>query len=117
MTFEYQEVRTAMAQIEIEDIGNCCVVSKNQLGEEKYLLIKTDIGLTQIVTYGPIIPDIEQLPTFVSYTYQRFDFNEGKIIKIIQKFISDATEVELSEPENVCDNFRDLFTESRKEFY
>jgi hypothetical protein len=62
MVFDYLEVRSTMAQIDVEDVGNCALLNRSVLGEEKYLVIKTDIGLTQVVQFGPIIPDYDELP-------------------------------------------------------
>lgn len=38
--------------------------------------------------YGPAIPDIKSLPACISMSYTKFDYNERKIIKIIDKFIN-----------------------------
>ena len=108
MIFEYQEVRTCTASIDIDDVGNCCILTRNMLGEERYLYIKTDFGSTQIVRYGPIVPDISQLPMSLSYNYERFDTNEGKIIKIIQKFIDDAEYVELIDVDYMKEHIVDI---------
>ena len=108
MTFEYQEVRTCTAQIDVDDIGNCCILSRNLLGEECYMYIKTDFGSTQILFYGPTVPDIDQLPDNVSYSYSRFDFAEGKIIKMIQKFISNAEYAEVIDFEYMKDHIRNF---------
>ena len=108
MTFEYQEVRTCTASIDIDDIGNCCLLTRNMLGEERYLYIKTDFGSTQMLRYGPIVPDVDQLPAYVDYEYTRFDTNEVKIIKTIQKFIADAEYVEVTDIDTIKENMRDL---------
>ena len=49
MVFEYLEVVSNTAQIDVDDIGNCVLLNRSLLGEEKYLIIRTDIGLTQVV--------------------------------------------------------------------
>lgn len=97
-----------MAQIDVEDVGNCALLNRSVLGEEKYLVIKTDIGLTQVVQFGPIIPDYDELPQTVSYSYQKYDANDAKTIKIIKKFISDAAQVEETEPEYIKDHVIDF---------
>ena len=107
MVFEYLEVVSNTAQIDVDDIGNCVLLNRSLLGEEKYLIIRTDIGLTQVVQFGPIVPDFDELPQAVNYSYQRFDANEAKVIKIIKKFVSDAAQMEETTleyiKEHVCD--------------
>jgi len=106
MVFEYQMVKTSLAQIEIDDIGNCCLLQRNSLGEESYLYIITEVGSTQVVQYGPIVPDMESLPQNVSYSYQRFDFNERRITKIIQQFVGLAEYVEECDINDIIQNMR-----------
>lgn len=108
MEFEYNEVRTTLATIEIDDIGNCCLLSRNELEEERYLVIQSILGETTVIYYGPIVPDIEQLPMKVSYTYSRFDFDERKLIKQINTFMSDATHVELCKLDYIRDKMKNM---------
>ena len=108
MVFDYLEVTSATAQIDIDDIGNCALLNRSLLGEEKYLVIKTDIGLTQVVQFGPIVPDCDELPQTVYYSYQKFDANETKVIKIIKRFISDAAQMEETTIEYIKSQIVDL---------
>ena len=55
MNFDYFTVQTVMANIEIEDIGNCAIEANNDNGEFWYLIIRTTLGSTQIFEYGPTI--------------------------------------------------------------
>jgi len=115
MTFEYQEVRTCTASIDVDDICNCCILTRSRLGEERYLYIKTDFGSTQIVKYGPIVPDLSQLPVYSYYEYNRFDTNEIKIIKNIQKFVADADYAEVIDVDYMKENIRD-YMENLEEY-
>lgn len=90
MNFEYLVKIQKESSIDIEDIGNCALDVYNDLGFEWVLLIHTREGLTEIVEFGPTLPDIEYPPAKVACTYNRMDFNEGKIIKTIQKFLTDG---------------------------
>lgn len=90
MNFEYLVKIKKESSINIDDIGNCALDVFNDLGFEWLLLIHTKEGLTQIVEFGPLLPDIEHPPTKVSYTYDRLDFAEGKIINRISKFLTDG---------------------------
>ena len=41
MTFEYFFVAKCNGELEIDDISNCAIVARNDIGNEYYLLIKT----------------------------------------------------------------------------
>lgn len=95
MRFEYLFSRTALEDIEIEAIGNCALECFTDKGEVYYLIVKTDLGITQFYTQGPTIPDIDMLPSKVNVSYSRFGYSESKIIKAIEKFLAnpDITQV------------------------
>ena len=90
MTFEYLVKIKKESSINIENIGNCALDVFNDLGFEWVLLIRTIEGTTQIVEFGPTLPDIEYPPAKVNYSYDRLDFSESKIINRIQKFLTDG---------------------------
>ena len=93
MVFEYQEVKTCTASIEVEDIGNCCLISRNLIGEERYLMIKTDFGSTQVILYGPNVPDIDQLPIDGSWYYDIFGDKEiNKVINLLPNNLAETEE-------------------------
>ena len=86
--FDYQFVRTVGAQLEVPDIGDCCILGRDDIGQEYYLIITTYMGSTDIIEYGPALPDFEVLPKSVKYTFDRIDYSEFKIEKRIDKFLS-----------------------------
>ena len=90
MNFEYLVKIKKEASIDIKDIGNCALDVYNDLGFEWVLLVNTKEGTTQIVEFGPVIPDLDTPPAKMSYTYDRMGFNEGKIINRISKFLTDG---------------------------
>ena len=91
MNFEYCYLVEAEGNIEIEDIGNVCLRAYNDRAQEYYLLIKNDLGNTQVIEYGPIISDLDSLPRYVKYTYQEVDFSERKMYNIINGFLNDSS--------------------------
>lgn len=95
MRFEYLFSRTAMEDIDIEAIGNCALECFTDNGAVYYLIVKTDLGITQLYTQGPTVPDIDMLPKKVNVSYQRFSYSECRIIKAIEKFLAnpDITQV------------------------
>lgn len=92
MNFKYLATVTKQEDIELENIGNCCIDAYNSLGFEWILIIKTTLGSTEIIEYGPLVLDLEKyLPANVIYNYSRIDFSESKIIKRIDKFLNDGS--------------------------
>lgn len=85
--FDYMQVITVGAQLEVDDIGDCCILGRDDQGQEYYLIIKTKMGTTNIVEYGPAMPDFDILPKKVTYKFDREDYNEAKIEKRIEKFL------------------------------
>ena len=120
MQFEYLQQITAQESIDIDDIGNTAIQCWSNYGETKVLIIKTMDGITEIIEFGPVNTDINELPDRVIYNYQRFEFNQGKIIKIINKFINDeivsqVREVTFIEAKNVIKNLVDYIVRTSDE--
>lgn len=112
MKFEYAFTLQANADIEIEDIGNCCISVTNSLYHEYILIIKTRYGTTEVIEYGPLQIDSTELLSKVYYSYNRFDFNDGKITRLIDNFINDTkkfvTQVELISVDTAKSRIKDL---------
>ena len=90
MTFEYLQRVVVDATIDVDNIGECAIQARNDLGEEFYLLIHTEIGWTEVIEYGPANPDITMLPRSVTYKYDRFEYNFAKLERMIDKFLNDG---------------------------
>ena len=88
MTFEYCQRVTVDAEIDIPDIGECAILARTDLGEEYYLLIKSEYGFCHVVEYGPAVPDLTVLPANVTYTYEYYEWSQYKIQKKIDKFLN-----------------------------
>ena len=89
MTFDYLQRVVIDGQLEVADIGQCVIQANNDLSEEYYLIIKTELGWTEILEYGPCLPDIELLQVNYQIKYSRFEYNQTKIERTIDKFLND----------------------------
>lgn len=112
MQFEYLQTITAQEAIDIDDIGNTNIQTFSNYGETSVLIIRTIDGISEIIQFGPVNIDIKELPDNVSYTYQRIEFNQRKLSKIIEKFInnemvSQVFEVTFNEAKKVIKNLID----------
>ena len=112
MTFEYFFVAKCNGELEIDDISNCAIVARNDIGNEYYLLIKTIYGETTILEYGPAQPDFMNIPDYVNINYRKFSFDQNKISSIIEKFINNPrniiTQVTLESTNYILDNIKNL---------
>lgn len=120
MQFEYLRQITAQESIDIDNLGSICLQCFTFYGETKVLIIKTVDGITEVIDYGYINVDVEELPDTVSYNYNRFQFNQQKLIKIIDKFINDkgiiqVLEISFEEAKNVIKNLVDCMMNKSKE--
>lgn len=90
MTFDYLQRITVNAQLDVDNIGQCFILGRNDLGEEYYLITRTTLGFTEVITYGPVCPEIGILPVNVSMYYTRFEFSQRKIENLIDRFLNDG---------------------------
>ena len=108
MTFEYLQRIVVDAQLDVENIGECVLRGRNDLGEEFYLVIRSDMGWTEQITYGPVTPEIDILPFNINLSYSRFEFNQSKLMKAIDKFLNDPkkmiTQADVVEYSSVVNN-------------
>lgn len=87
-TFEYFYTKSAFGQLDIEDVGDCCIQACNDEGLFYYLLIESTLGWTKILEYGPAAPDFDELPKAVNCNFSRIEFDEKKIFKRIDEFLN-----------------------------
>ena len=74
MIFEYSVQKTFTESIDIVDY---------------YILIKTILGKTHIIEFGPVAPDIPSLCDGFNISYKKIDYKEAAIFKEISKYIND----------------------------
>ena len=112
MKFDYLYIAQSEGSIDIEDVGNVCISATNTLFQEYFLVIQTMYGRTKIIQYGPVFVDIDDVPSFVSYTYTEIDYSQGKISNIIEKFLNNPkyniSQVTLIELEDARERITDL---------
>lgn len=109
---EYSKITTSTEVLDISDVGNVCIKASTDIGDESYLIIRTNLGICYVFQYGQINPDIQELPSYTSCTLQKFPYNEKTLLKIISKFVNrdeNITKAEVVENQNtLLNNCRDL---------
>lgn len=89
MIFEYSVQKTFNEAIDVVDIGNTALRCTSDKLDNYYIIIKTIMGKTSILKFGPVCPDIEALLNDFSVSYKKLDYKEPSICKEIDKFIND----------------------------
>lgn len=99
--FPYFKEIVNNGELEINDIGNCCIKAFTDDGYYSLLIIKTIMGESTIFTYGPLLTDFEELPKNISCSINRIEYNPKKISIIIDKFLNNrgiTQAMEIEEP-------------------
>ena len=68
----------------VEDIGNCALEALDNLGQCHYIIVKTVQGQSYILSFGPVIPDLDELPKTFKVEYYYTQYNDKKLAKSLQ---------------------------------
>ena len=90
MTFEYLQRVVVDSQLEVENLGECCIRGRNDFAEEFYLIIHSEMGMVSVYDYGIATPDLDELPDNVTIKFSRFQYNSHKLETLIDKFLNDG---------------------------
>lgn len=88
--FEFNAQPVFMGKIEVEDLGNFALRAKSELGREYYVVVKTFLGKTIILKFGPLAPDLTALIYNMDLSFKKIDFKETAICREVDKFINDG---------------------------
>ncbi len=83
-TYNYLRTTSYLDTIEIEDIGNCIIEAYNDDGDLFYLIIRTVLGVSRILQFGPIQ---NGAVTECACSFKQMDYDDYKIDKLIDKFV------------------------------
>ena len=87
MNFEYMFTTQASASIDIEDLGNFIIQAYSDIGQSSILIVKTILGNTQIIEYGPFYIDDNKMNRHIETIYDNISFDIKKIINKVTKFL------------------------------
>lgn len=124
-TFEFANEWRPTNSIDIPELGNFFLEAINE--EETYyyyLSVRSSLGTSTIVWYGPVVPDVERLPAGYQIEFERFPFGDKKMIAWITKWLNDKvkkiTGAYLIDQNKFKENYRDVMkyvTEYNDEVY
>ena len=88
--FDFAQELKATNSIDIDNIGNFYLEAINEDdGFCYYLSVKTTLGTSSILYYGPVVPDLDILPDNYSVIFQRLPFNDKKMFFWVNKWLND----------------------------
>lgn len=93
MIFEFDAQPVFMQQVQIDDLGNFAFRCSNTKGWDYYLVVKTYLGKTALLKYGPVLSDIGVLVENMELSFKKFDFKESTITRETTRFINDSKNV------------------------
>lgn len=102
MIFDYFVQKVFTQSIDIEDIGNMALCCTNKENASWYLITKTIMGKTSILTFGPVIIDLPILISGFKFEYEKIDYKEPKIHTFVSKYINDQKK-EIEKVEEISD--------------
>lgn len=89
MIFEYSVQKTFTEAIDVVDIGNTALRCTGAKLDEYYIILKTIMGKTAILKFGPVCTDIETLLNDFSVSFKKIDYKENVIEREVDKYIND----------------------------
>ena len=87
-TFKYFYTMRPNDSIFVEDVSNITLNALNDLGQEWYIDVKTELGDTTITKFGPLIIDCAELGSTFRFETTKSQYNEKKIVADIDKYIN-----------------------------
>jgi hypothetical protein len=90
MIFEFDQQPKFMQEIDIEDIGNVALRCSNRKCQEFYIIVKTYLGKSALLKFGPIMADLGILTFNMDLSFKKFDYKESTIVKEINKCLNDG---------------------------
>ena len=97
MLIDYSATKTFTQTLQIDDIGNCAIHGEGSFRDGKvpfpgdyYMIVKTVMGKTTFIKWGPLMPDFVALPNTFKLEIKTSQYKEGTIMKEIQTFINDG---------------------------
>lgn len=88
MTFEYNPQQVFTKQLDIVDIGDTAICCRTAKGFEYYIVTKSVMGKIQILTFGPILPDIAAFTQDFNCHIKVIDFKQTAIQREIKSVLN-----------------------------
>lgn len=109
ISFDYNEQSVFTKSIDVDDIGNVALKCLTEDLMEYYIIVKTVMGETKILEYGPVITDTDMLFDKFNVNYSELQFSDKKVYKEINHFINNKIDtVEIIDKKDVFKAFPEV---------
>lgn len=92
-TFDYFYTMQPNDSFLVDDISNVVLNVLNDVGQEWYIKVSTELGDTEIIKFGPIFADNDNFANEFKLEYCKIQYNEKRIINEIDRFINDNKKI------------------------
>ena len=110
--FEFNMQPVAQGLVDVEDLGYFAIEASNDEGLYYYIIVRTLLGTTTIATCGPVMPDVNMLPSGFKVTLDKIPYKEDKISLTVKKWLNDRsrliTQAHPIDVEDAIEQFRDV---------
>ena len=86
-TINYNGTTTWSDSLTIESLGNVCLHAIDELDYSYFFVARTLLGETSYVEFGPLRLGDSLLPDEYNVKFERFEYSNNKLIKLISQFI------------------------------
>lgn len=118
-TIQFDREELLTKSFYVEDVGNCALEAVDHEGLYYYFLTRTVDGQTHTLMFGPLIPDIVELPKSYSVIYKKSDYDDEKLADAIQawaapkkglKNIEELHQIKMDEALSLFIDVKDYFS-------
>lgn len=86
---EYNNQPVSQGLLDVGQLSDLAIEASNADGYFFYLIVRTSLGTSTIVTCGPIEPDIQSLPSGYAVTLTKMRYNDSKVCGMVSKWLND----------------------------
>ncbi len=97
MIIDYSATRTFLESLVVDDPGNCAIYGAGSFRDGRmvfegdyYLIVKTVMGKTTFIKWGPVVPDLDTLPNTFKLEVKTSSYKESIVVNEIKGFINDS---------------------------
>lgn len=109
MLYDYHGTRTFTDTLQVNDPGNCAIKCEGTFKDgivtlygEYYMAVKTIMGRSYLIKFGPIVPDLAVMQNGYSCQFKTIKYNEAAIDREIKSFLNDS-KYNISKAEEILD--------------
>ena len=102
-TIPFAPVSVNSNELNIENIGDFAICGTNEIGQEYYMIVQTELGLTRMLTYGPALLELPHTPCSGKMSFVTILYDSKKIISAVSKFLlsNGCVEAEIEDKDEV----------------